>query len=113
MRKASPVGVTPLGKRFSVSDYVTYQEGAVVSRTLVAKPAGTVTLFAFDKGQGLSTHSAPFDALVVVLEGCVRITIAGKSQRLKGGDAIIMPAHLPHSVKALDRFKMMLVMIKS
>jgi len=90
-----------------------YQAGAVVSRQVIAKPTGTVTLFAFDKGEGLSEHTAPFDALVQVLDGEVEITISKKPFRLAAGDAIIMPANEPHALKALERFKMLLVMIKS
>jgi quercetin dioxygenase-like cupin family protein len=85
----------------------------VVSKTVIAKEAGTVTLFAFDRGQGLSTHSAPFDALVYILDGEARITISGRSLRVKAGDMVIMPADKPHALKAVKRFKMMLVMVKS
>jgi quercetin dioxygenase-like cupin family protein len=92
---------------------VNYQDGAVVSKTVMAKKTGTVTLFAFDKGQGLSTHSAPFDALVQILDGEARITIAGRPLNVGGGEMVIMPANKPHSLKALKPFKMMLVMVKS
>ena len=92
---------------------VNYQDGAVVSKTVMAKKTGTVTVFAFDKGQGLSTHSAPFDALVQILDGEARITIAGKSLNVRDGEMVIMPANKPHSLKALKPFKMMLVMVKS
>ena len=90
-----------------------YQPGADVSRQVIAKPTGTVTLFAFDKGEGLSEHTAPFDALVHILDGEAEITISGKLFRLKAGEAIIMPAGEPHALKATTRFKMLLVMIKS
>jgi quercetin dioxygenase-like cupin family protein len=90
-----------------------YQEGSIVSRTLVDQKAGTVTLFAFDQGQALSEHTAPFDALVHVLDGAVEITIAGEPFALKTGEAIVMPAHKTHALRAVSRFKMMLVMIKS
>ena len=90
-----------------------YQEGSIVSRTLIEKSAGTLTLFAFDKGQGLSEHTAPFDALVYLLDGEVEVTISGKPRQLKQGDMVIMPANQPHALKAINRFKMMLVMIKS
>ena len=96
-----------------VVDLVAYQEGAVVSREVVSRPTGTVTLFAFAAGQGLSEHTAPFDALVHVLEGDVEITISGKTQRVRGGEMILMPAGQPHSLKAVTRFKMLLVMIRS
>lgn len=92
---------------------VDYQPGAVVSRQVIAKPTGTVTIFAFDKGEGLSEHTAPFDALVEVLDGQAEITISGKPHRLAAGQAIIMPAGEPHALKAAERFKMLLVMIKS
>jgi quercetin dioxygenase-like cupin family protein len=95
-----------------IAGLVDYQPGAVVSRQVIAKPTGTVTLFAFDKGEGLSEHAAPFDALVQVLEGDVEITISKRPHHLKAGEAIIMPANEPHGLKALERFKMLLVMIK-
>jgi len=94
-------------------DLVGYQEGAVVSRTLVNQKTGTVTLFAFDAGQELSEHTAPYDALAQVLDGETEISIAGQPFRLKAGDAIIMPANDPHAVKAVTKFKMMLTMIRS
>ena len=92
---------------------VSYQNQAVVSREIIKKDTGTATLFAFDEGQGLSEHTAPFDALVQLLEGEAEITISGKPNQLKGGDIIIMPAGKPHSLKALKKFKMLLVMIRS
>lgn len=94
-------------------DLVTYQEGAVVSRTLVNRPTGTVTLFAFDAGQGLSEHTAPFDATAHLLEGEAEIVVSGKPLPTKAGEAVLMPAHQPHSLKALTRFKMLLTMIRS
>jgi quercetin dioxygenase-like cupin family protein len=94
-------------------DMVGYQEGAVVSKTLVDKKTGTVTLFAFAQGQGLSEHTAPFDALVQVLDGAVEITISGKVFRLMPGEIIVMPANEPHALKAVSQFKMMLTMIRS
>jgi quercetin dioxygenase-like cupin family protein len=96
-----------------VADLVSYQAGSIVSREIVKKPAGSVTVFAFDEGQGLSEHTAPFDALVQVLEGEVEITIAGKTHRLQGGELILMPAQQPHALKALQRYKMILTMIRS
>ncbi len=95
------------------SDLVAYQEDAVVSRTVINQKTGTVTLFAFDQGQELSEHTAPYDALVQVLDGKTEITIAGKPFQLMAGDAIIMPANDPHAVKALTKFKMLLTMIRS
>lgn len=102
-----------LSKAIGLAALVDYQAGAVVSKTVIAKKTGTVTVFAFDKGQGLSTHSAPFDALVQILDGEARITIAGKGVTVKKGEMIIMPANKPHALKAMKRFKMMLVMVKS
>lgn len=94
-------------------DLVEYQEDSIVSRTLIDKGAGTVTAFAFDEGQGLSEHTAPFDAMVHVLDGEVEITISGKLHCVKKGEMIIMPANEPHALKATARFKMVLTMIKS
>ena len=93
-------------------ELVDYQEGVVASRTVIGKEVGTVTVFAFDKEQGLSEHMVPFDALVFVVEGEARIKISGKEYNLKGGEMIIMPAGDPHSLKAIEKFKMLLVMIK-
>ena len=95
------------------NELVAYQAGAVVSRTLINAKTGTVTLFAFDAGQELSEHTAPFDALVQVLDGETRITIAGQPFDLKAGDLIIMPANQPHAVSATTPFKMLLTMIRS
>jgi len=96
-----------------LADLVAYEEASVVSRTLIDKPEGTVTLFAFDAGQGLSEHTTPFDALVTVLDGSAEITIAGRPVTVGQGEMVIMPADAPHAVRADERFKMMLVMIKS
>lgn len=101
------------GKVAKLADLVSYQEGAVVSKTIVDKKTGTVTLFAFDEGQGLSEHTAPFDALVSVLDGAATVTISGKSHQLKEGEAILMPANKPHALEGPGRFKMMLTMIRS
>lgn len=92
---------------------VEYQNGAVVSREVISRETGSVTLFAFDNGQGLSEHTAPYDALVYMLEGSAHITISGQAHSLEKGEMIIMPAKQPHSVKALGKFKMALVMIRS
>jgi len=102
-----------LGEAAKVAGLVGYLDDSVVSRTLIDKKAGTVTLFAFDEGQGLSEHTAPFDALVLILDGEAEITISGKTHRLKEGEMIIMPANEPHALKAVKRFKMMLTMIKA
>jgi quercetin dioxygenase-like cupin family protein len=93
-------------------DLVAYQAGAVVSREIVKKKTGSVTAFAFDKGQGLSEHTAPFDALVHVLDGAAEITIGGKSHSVKRGELILMPANVPHALKAVEQFKMLLVMLR-
>jgi quercetin dioxygenase-like cupin family protein len=92
---------------------VVYQDGSVVSKEIIKKPTGTVTIFAFDRDQGLSEHTAPFDALVYVLDGETEITISGEPHHLKAGDMLIMPGGKPHALKAVKRFKMMLVMIRS
>ena len=97
----------------ALADLVSYQEGSVVSKTVIKKETGTVTLFAFDKGQGLSEHTAPFDALVYVLKGEVEIMISHKPYVLKTGEMIILPVDEPHSLKAITKFKMMLTMIRS
>ncbi len=97
----------------NLADLVDYQEGSIVSKTIVEKKTGTVTLFAFDENQGLSEHTAPFDALVHILDGEAEIVISGKATRLKDGEIIIMPANEPHSLKAAQRFKMILTMIRS
>ena len=95
------------------AEFVNYQDGAVVSRELVKKSTGTVPLFAFDEGQGLSEHTAPFDALVQLLEGEAEILVSGQSHRVQGGEMILLPAGQPHALKATQRFKMMLTMIRS
>ena len=104
---------TLIAKASNLSDLIAYQEGSVVSRTIIDKKAGTITLFAFDENQGLSEHTAPYDALVYLLDGEVEVTIAGKPVNLKAGEMTIMPANKPHALSAKTRFKMLLVMIKS
>jgi quercetin dioxygenase-like cupin family protein len=101
------------GQVAAMQGLVEYQPGSIVSRTIIDKPAGTVTLFAFDKGQGLSEHTAPFDAMVYILDGEAEIAISGKPLLVKKEEMVIMPANQPHALKAISRFKMMLVMIKS
>ena len=95
-----------------IAALVDYQSGTVVSRTIIGRNEGSVTLFAFDRGQGLSEHTAPFDALVYIIDGEADIAISGQSIRVRAGEAVIMPANQPHALKAVERFKMMLVMIK-
>ena len=97
----------------SLVDLVAYQDSSVVSKTLIKKQTGTVTLFAFDKGQGLSEHTAPFDAMVCVLDGAAEIAISGKPVVVSQGEMLVMPANEPHALKAVERFKMMLTMIRS
>ncbi|MFH1083168.1 MAG: cupin domain-containing protein [Pseudomonadota bacterium] len=96
-----------------MKDLVAYQDGSVVSKEIIKKQTGTVTIFAFDQDQGLSEHTAPFDALVSILDGEAEIIISGEPHRLKEGEMIIMPGGKPHALKAVQRFKMMLVMIKA
>jgi quercetin dioxygenase-like cupin family protein len=95
------------------SSLVDYQSGSIVSREIIKKTTGKVTLFAFDAEEGLSEHTSPFDALVQILEGEAEITIAGKPNRVGEGELILMPANQPHALKALKRFKMILTMIRS
>jgi quercetin dioxygenase-like cupin family protein len=96
----------------NVKGMTEYQNDSIVSKTLVVKSSGTITLFAFDKGQGLSEHTAPFDAIAHILDGNAEITISGNKFNLKEGEMIIMPANEPHALNAIERFKMMLTMIK-
>ena len=96
-----------------LKDYIEYSPGSVVSKTLKQNPAGTITLFAFDPGQGLSEHSAPFDAVVQVIEGEGSFIIGGEEHTLKEGELIIMQANVPHAVKAVQRFKMLLIMLRA
>lgn len=102
-----------IGHVANLADLIGYQQGSVVSRTIVDKETGTVTLFAFDKGQGLSEHKAPFDALVYILDGEAEVVISGKALRVKEGEMVIMPANEPHALRAVEQFKMLLVMIRS
>jgi quercetin dioxygenase-like cupin family protein len=102
-----------VGQKVRAASLVDVQPGTVVSRELISKPQGTVTVFAFDQGQGLSEHTAPFDALVHALEGQVRITLGGVAHEVAEGELIIMPANVPHALTALTPFKMMLVMIRA
>jgi quercetin dioxygenase-like cupin family protein len=96
-----------------LKDLINYQDGSVVSREIIRKSTGTVSLFAFDKGQGLSEHTAPFDALVQILDGQAEITISGRSYHLEEGQIIILPVNEVHALKAITKFKMLLVMIRS
>ena len=102
-----------VAKVLKYEDMIEYQEASVISRTIIERGTGTVTLFAFDAGQGLSEHTAPFDALVNIVEGEADITIAGALNTVKTGEMIIMPANKPHALKGASKFKMVLVMIKA
>ena len=101
------------GKVLKTADLIEYQDGSVVSREIIKKDTGTVTIFAFDKGEGLSEHTAPFDAMVQIIDGKAEITISGNKNVLEAGEMIIMPANDPHALNAIERFKMVLTMIRS
>ena len=102
-----------MGKGQRLSDLVEYSEDSIVSKTILDKPVGTITLFAFDKGQKLSEHTAPYDAVVQVLDGKARLTIGGKNEKVSDGQIIIMPANISHAVNAEEKFKMLLIMIRA
>jgi quercetin dioxygenase-like cupin family protein len=102
-----------IAQALTLADLVQYQPGAVVSRTLIDKKIGTLTLFAFDEGQGLSEHTAPYDAFVQIVDGAADVTIAGQDHRVTAGQMIIMPANIPHALRAVGHFKMLLVMIRA
>ncbi len=101
------------GKSITLSDHVEYSDGSIVSKTLINKETGTLTLFAFDAGQSLSEHTAPFDAVVEVIDGQADITIGGKTVTVQKGQIVIMPADIPHALDAKEKFKMLLTMIRS
>ncbi len=109
-KKVFGEGLAQLGK---LADLIEYQKGSVVSRTIIDKKAGTITLFAFDKDEGLSEHTAPYEALVYILEGEAEVKVAASSSVLEAGDAIMLPANKPHALRGIQRFKMLLVMIRS
>lgn len=102
----------PTSEVVKLDEMVNYQDGAVVSKTIAKKPGANLTLFAFDKNQGLSEHTAPFDAMVQVIDGKAEIIIDNKSFMLSKGETIVMPANIPHSLNAVEKFKMMLTMVK-
>lgn len=102
----------PTAEKFSLTDKVQYAEGSVVSKIIIRNERGNITLFAFDKGEFLSEHTAPFDAIVQVLDGKGEVVIAGQAFEMNTGDSIIMPANVPHAVNAIEQFKMLLTMIK-
>jgi len=101
-----------IGQAVNLKELIDYQGGSVVSKEIIKKEKGSVTLFAFDKGQGLSEHTAPFDALVYIFDGKAEITISGKPVSVQAGEMVVMPADKPHSLKAVERFKMLLVMVR-
>ncbi len=110
MEKTTEIGK---GEPFNLADSVTYGIGSVVSKTLLKKDSGNITLFSFDKGQGLSEHTAPFDAVVHILDGQAEITIGGEPRTVNAGQMLIMPANVPHALHASEQFKMLLIMIRS
>lgn len=99
-------------KSQNINQTINYQEGSVVSKEIVNKPTGTITLFAFDKGQGLSEHTTPYDALVIITDGVAEITVAGVKHKVATGDMLLMPQNATHALKAIEQFKMILTMIK-
>ncbi len=100
------------GKIFKIGELIEYQEGSIVSKTLVDRETGTLTLFAFDEGQTVSEHTAPYEALLQILEGKAKVTISGKDLELKSGESTVIPSSEPHSLKAEEKFKMFLTMVK-
>ncbi len=101
------------GKVFRAKELVEYQRGAVVSRTLIKRPSGSVTVFAFDAGESLSEHAVPFEALIEVVEGEAKVTLSGQAHRMGAGESLLMPAKAPHAVEAPKRFKMLLTLYKA
>ncbi len=112
-QSSGSAGAIPPSEAVKLAELVDYGSGAIVSRTLTKGAAGTLTIFAFDAGEELSEHSAPFDAYVTVLDGCGEIIIAGETVATATGQTVLMPANVPHAVRAVERFKMLLVMIKN
>jgi quercetin dioxygenase-like cupin family protein len=108
-RSLEKLSVQPL----KLNGLINYQDGSVVSREIISRKTGTVTLFAFDEGQGLSEHTAPFDAVIHAIDGEAEVGVARKTSHLKEGELIVIPAKIPHTLKAITRFKMLLVMIRS
>jgi quercetin dioxygenase-like cupin family protein len=113
VKNAKSENIKLVAQPVNLSSLIDYQAGSVVSRTVIDKKAGTVTLFAFDQGEGLSEHTTPYDALVYIFDGEAEVTISGKPIRLKKGELTIMPANEPHALSAVTKFKMLLIMIRS
>ena len=111
-KQAQDSGSLPPAQAVELGELVAYQDGAIVSRTLAKRNGGTLTLFAFDAGQALSEHSAPFDAIVQILDGEVELKIGGDEVLARAGQTVMMPANIPHGVVARGRFKMLLMMIR-
>ena len=103
---------TPIGNAFNLEQFVDYANGSVVSKTLLKREIGNITLFSFDKGQGLSEHTAPYDAVVYIIDGQTEISIGGQPQNVSAGEMLIMPANISHALKAKEPFKMLLTMIR-
>jgi len=106
------IEATLIGEPFALADHIGYADGSVVSKTLLKKDTGNITLFSFDKGQGLAEHTSPFDAVVQILDGKAEISIDGTAMAVRSGEMLVMPAHKPHALHAVERFKMLLVMIR-
>lgn len=100
------------GKVLRLADLVAYQDGTVASRMIINKPSGSITLFSFDEDEGLSEHTAPYDAVVTILDGECEVWVAGETHRMREGDTIIFPANVPHALSAVTRFKMSLTMVR-
>ncbi len=108
-----PKQVFEKGVKFTMNDSIDYMEGSIVSKIIIRNEKGNVTLFSFDKGESLSEHTAPFDAIVEVVDGSADIIIDGISNHVNAGETIIMPANIPHAVVAIEKFKMLLIMVKA
>lgn len=106
------IEATPVGESFNLEAHINYAPGSVVSKTLLKKDTGNITLFSFGEGQGLTEHTSPFDAVVQILDGKAEITIGGESQMVQAGEMLVMPANISHALQATERFKMVLIMIR-
>jgi quercetin dioxygenase-like cupin family protein len=113
MNEKKHISENRLVKPAALAEMIDYADDSIVSKTLIDKPVGTITLFAFDKGQKLSEHTAPYDAVVQLIDGSADITIGGKVETICAGQLIVMPANVPHAVAAKEKFKMMLIMIRA